>query len=353
MEAADLIQVLTPQQARRLRVIENLLRGKKTVSTLYWGQRYQLLPLIGLDKTLDRGALDAAAQSLVTGGLATLDEENDQLRLTPTGVIAAQRDYYQPQMADQWIQLDLMAARQRILLAVQVVSEYTHATRRYYPLTTDLVTRQAVRAWFQRVKSAQLGQQILHVLTHALEQLPEEVATVTTSLLTGYQHPGLTREQVAQAHQRTAWEVTLMQLDGLMQICQDARVTETPFTSLLRSLWQSPVTRSAQLTLAAVRQTGDLDQVAAQRRIKLSTVREHLLEAAIFLPLSDFPYGRILTPELCQLFDKNLTGAIDDWQYTNLPNDLQQQYDFFYFRLYAIWIEKGGALVDGRTNSEP
>lgn len=350
MEAADLIQVLTPQQTRRLRVIENLLRGKKTVSTLYWGQRYQLLPLIGLDKSLDRGGLDAAARSLVTGGLATLDEENDQLRLTPTGVIAAQRTYYQPQTADTWIQLDLMAARQRLLVAVQVVSEYTHATRRYYPLATDLATRQAVRAWFQREKSDRLGQQILQALTHALEQLPETVAMVTTSLLTGYQHPGLTREQVAQRQQRTAWEVTLMQLDGLMQICQDARVAQTPFTSLLSSLWQSPVTRSAQLTLEAVRQTGDLDQVATQRRIKLSTVREHLLEAAIFLPLVDFPYEQILTPKLCQLFAKNLTGAIDDWQYTSLPADLQARYDFFYFRLYAIWIEKGGVLSDGVNN---
>lgn len=64
MDPADLLRLLSEQQDRRLRVIENLLRGRRTVSTLYWGLRYDLLPLLNLAKPLDRGALDTPAHQL-------------------------------------------------------------------------------------------------------------------------------------------------------------------------------------------------------------------------------------------------------------------------------------------------
>nr|WP_225426262.1 hypothetical protein [Levilactobacillus brevis] len=37
MEPVDLLPLLSESQPRRLRVVENLLRGRRTVSTLYWG----------------------------------------------------------------------------------------------------------------------------------------------------------------------------------------------------------------------------------------------------------------------------------------------------------------------------
>lgn len=343
MEAADLLALLDQQQFRRLRVIENLLRERKTVSTLYWGQRYHLLYLVGLAKKLPRGALDAPARELQQRGFITVGETPDQIRLSPAGQTAqAQTRYYQPQTQATWGQLDLMAARQRILLAVQVVSQYAHSTKRYYPLTTDLETRQAVRRWFYQVKSARLAEQTFVSLQKSLEQLPEATASVVTALFTGYQQPGLTAEQLAREQQRTPWEITLMQLDGVMQIAGDAQAEDQPLTRLLRSVWRSPVTRSAQQTLAAMGQGRSLEQIAAARRIKPSTAREHLLEAAILLPRDQFPYDWILTPTMRQEFANVLTGPIDDWQYTAMPQALQDRYAFFYFRLYAIWCDKRG-----------
>lgn len=345
MEAADLLVLLDGRQFRRLRVIENLLREKKTVSTLYWGERYRLLYLVGLAKKLPRGALDAPAQALQQRGLVTTGETPDQVRLTPAGV-TAQRDatYYHPQTAATWDQLNLMAARERLLLAVQVVSQYAHSTKRYYPLTTTLETRQAVRRWFYRVKQPDLDEQMFTSLKSSLAQLPAPVAEVVVTLFTGYQQPGQTADQLAQERQCTPWEILLMQLDGLMQVALAARDTAQPLTSLLQPLWQSPVTRSAQQTLAAVGQGRSLEQIAAARGIKTSTAREHLLEAAILLPLQQFPYDGILTPTIRQDLAAALTGPIDDWQYTALPEALQARYAFFYFRLYAIWSDKRGEV---------
>lgn len=343
METADLLALLDGQQFRRLRVIENLLREKKTVSTLYWGQRYRLLYLMGLAKKLPRGALDAPAQALEQQGLVVTGETADQVKLTPAGVTAQHNaNYYRAQTAKDWGQVNLMAIRERILLAVQVVSQYAHSTKRYYPLATALETRQAVRRWFYQVKGPSLSEQMFTSLQNSLIQLPEPVAEVVTRLFSGYQQPGQTAAQLAQDRQCTSWEILLMQLDGVMQIAQDAQKQSQPLTGLLRPMWQSPVSRSAQQTLAAVGQGRSLEQIVAVRGIKASTVREHLLEAAILLPVKDFPYDEMLTPTIRQTFATTLTGPIDDWQYTALPEAVQARYTFFYFRLYAIWTDKRG-----------
>lgn len=353
MDPEDLLHLLDDQQARRLRVIENLLRGRKTVSTLYWGQRYDLLFLLGLAKHLDRGGLDATAQALVSQKLATwTPNEQPQLRLTAKG--RQRRDQvptYQPQTRALWPQLSLAVARQRLLLSVQVVSQYAHRTARYYPLTTDLATRQAVRQWFHQAKSPDLATQIFTALTASLTQLPEATAQVLTAGFSGYQQPGLTNQQLAVDLHQTPWEIYLRHIDGVVRIAQDARQADHPLHALLAPAWQTAVTRSAQATLRAVTTTAlTLDQVAVQRQIKPSTVREHLLEAAIMLPVTALPYERLLPQATRQTLLAALPAQLDDWEYTALPADLQARFDFFTFRLLAIWCDKGGAGHAGTPN---
>lgn len=345
VEPLDLIHLLSDQQPRRLRVIENLLRGRRTVSTLYWGQRYGLLYLLDLDKALDRGGLDVVARQVVAQKWATwVADEQPVLQLTAAGVRAqVAHPTYQPVTWERWSQVDLNAARQRLLLAIQVVSEYVHQTKRYYPLATDLPTRQAVRSWFYRMRRPELASTMLQALQNSLEQLPEPVAAVTTAGLTGFHQPGLTTQQLAGDLDQTAWEVYLMHVDAVVTIAAAARQPDHPLNGLLATTWTSPVTRSAQATLAAVTAGSSLDQVAHQRKIKPSTAREHLLEAAIMLPLTAIPYQRLIPPADRTALLAALPVDLNAWEYTALSPELQHRYDFFTFRLLAIWEGKRGA----------
>lgn len=343
MDPADLLQLLSEQQDRRLRVIENLLRGRRTVSTLYWGLRYDLLPLLNLAKPLDRGALDVPAQLLAQQGLIAGDSAEGVVHLTERGRTAAtSTTYYRPITRQNWVNVDLVAARQRLLLAVQVASQYAHSTSRYYPLATDLTTRQAVRRWFHRVKGPNLATNLREALVSSLRQLPAETAAVVTDQFTGYKQPGYTVSQLAQSTNRSAWEIQLMHFDGVAQIALAAQEAQHPLHDLFQPLWSVPVSRSAQQTLQAVEAGGDLARVARVRKVKLSTVREHLLEAAIMLPATEFPYDQVLSETIRQRFAAAVTGPIDSWQYMELPAAMRDELDFFYFRLYAIWRMKRG-----------
>nr|WP_225435059.1 helix-turn-helix domain-containing protein [Levilactobacillus brevis] len=341
VEPVDLLPLLSESQPRRLRVVENLLRGRRTVSTLYWGQRYHLLSLLNLNKTLARGGLDDTAAVLVAHGWAQIDAEKETVQLTAAG--AAQRDakvYYQPVTAEQWPYLDHQALRARLFLAIQVVSQYAHSQAQYYPLQVDLAARQAVRRWFHTMKAPTLAATISAALTASLTKIPTMAADVLTAQFTGFNQPGVTSEQQAQLTGKTTWELYLMQLDGLTQVALDARQPTHPLHSLVAALWQPPVARSAQVTLAAVQAGQTLTQIAATRHVKLSTVREHLLEAAIMLSLTDFPYAQLLPATTRQDFQTVVSGPIDEWQYGDLPETVQNQYDFFDFRLFAIWCGK-------------
>ncbi len=64
MDAAQLIIFLSPTAPRRLRVIENILVGKRTVSTLYWGMRYHQLSWLGYEKRLTRKVMDQTVLEL-------------------------------------------------------------------------------------------------------------------------------------------------------------------------------------------------------------------------------------------------------------------------------------------------
>lgn len=338
MQASDLLYLLSTTQSRRLRVIENLLRGRRTVSTLYWGHRYQLLYLLDLDKRLPRGGLSSAVkQAHLKHWVTVSTDDQPQIRLTTTGQQAfAALEPLNWATQSVWPDLDVTSASQRLALAVQVVSQYAHRTNRYYPVNTDLITRQAVRQWFTQVKHQQPGKQLLTALTTSLATTSPLTAAVTVAGFSGFHQPGLTWQQLADQTGRTPWEMYCTHLEGVVAIAQAARQADSPFFSLLQPVWAIPVTRSAQQTLQEVQQGRSLEQVAIRRHIKLSTVKEHLLEAAIMLPANQFPYERLLNQTEKDRLLAALPAAIDEWEFTALPPELLRQTDFFIFRLLAI-----------------
>ena len=58
-----ILRFFSYHQPRRIRVIENLLTNRLTVSNLFWGQQYGLLQWLGADRQLQRSEYDAVIKS--------------------------------------------------------------------------------------------------------------------------------------------------------------------------------------------------------------------------------------------------------------------------------------------------
>nr|WP_238331039.1 helix-turn-helix domain-containing protein [Furfurilactobacillus milii] len=94
--------------------------------------------------------------------------------------------------------------------------------------------------------------------------------------------------------------------------------------------------RPVKQTLSAVQQGATRTEIAQQRRLKPSTINEHLLTAAILLPLDQFPYEECVDEATRESIEKRQPVNIDNWQG---PLGVTPD-QFFQYRMTQIWETK-------------
>ncbi len=336
---SDYVLFLFATQPRRAKGIFNVLRGRRTVSTLFAGLTYGCLDQLDSWHGVPLEKFVAtAAQLQSTGDLVS--PTPGYYQLTAQGVTRQKKQRalrYQPVALHGFQTTDVRRFAALSQLALQVASEAAHRENRYYPVTTDPGVQAIVKAWFRRFHSPTLGRTIFDGLQAFLMSLPDELAQIFVQSLTGYQFPGQTDAQLATTFKRSPVEMLVIRKDLMCRwVIWLSQHQTDPLWALLAPLVKaSPVSSSAQRTFQDFLQVDDLEMISKRRHLKLSTVREHLLEVAILTP--DFPFERLLTKTVSQ----QLTTIFADqpelttWQFAQVQT-VMPQLDFFYFRLFQI-----------------
>ena len=96
---------------------------------------------------------------------------------------------------------------------------------------------------------------------------------------------------------------------------------------------QVPISNSAWQTLQDFREGVTIQTIARHRHLKVSTVREHLLEAAIIVPQA-IDWNRLLPWPVEQQLRDHYLGPVAEWHFKSFTTDSAA--DFFSFRLYQI-----------------
>lgn len=337
----DYVLLLFSPTPRRAKGLFNVLRGRRTVSTLFAGLTAGCLEL--LDSWHGVPLEDFMAATAVL-------EENGQLvstatgcwQLTPAGEqrqAKLRQTLYLPQAFQAFQTTDVRRFMAVSQLALQVVSELVHHDRHYYPVTTDPGIQVQVKRWLRQQPKSELGGQVHAALTAFLTSLSvPDLPTVFVQGLTGYQEPGLTNEQLAEQLGRQPLETGLMRTDAICQWINwlQQHQTTDPLWNLLAPLKQSSaISKSAWQTYQAFVKTNQLATIAQTRRLKLSTVREHLLEVAIWLP--QFPFESVLSSTLMQQLTTIFVNRPDiaNWSFQDAQVAMPTL-DFFEFRLFQI-----------------
>lgn len=335
----DFLLTLFDPQPRRVRVIEGVLTNKRTVTNLYWGRHYGLLTYLGAAHWLKRPAYDQWLAQQVAAGNLQLDEAGLFARLTPTGLArkqAWQEDHYRPRFGGwTWlVNQDRFAAR--FLLAFQLVSEFAHHQRHYQPLSLPFGERRRVRDWFL-AQPAGINRAVAAELTPILAKLSESdehLALLFTYRLIGHRTAGWAAPQAQAALGVTAADLPWLERDGWLFLASRLRHSRGPLGNLLAPLIADhPVAASAHQTLAAIRGGRPLEAVARTRHLKESTVREHLLQAALLAP-REVDLARLLPPAIEQELHRRYPGPASSWHFA--PQSAAAGREFYYFRLCQI-----------------
>lgn len=341
-----LLRLCSYHQPRRVRVIENVLTNHRTVANLFWAQQYGMLNWLGARRRAGQDQLDAEFRALESAGLIKLTDRNE-VQLTPAGVNYQETNpvNYQPHFFEWYWLANTNQVQQRFLLGFQVVSEFAHRNREYVPLNASYADQQAVRGWFHRYYSPQLPSTVyseLHLLANSIAGEDSRLAPALVNLLIGHEQAGWTVTQLSESLKLGTAGALIVQHDLLLAISAFARQTNGPLANLVKPLLlPSPLSRSNLQTVRMFQQGYQVTALASRRRLKLSTVREHLLTAAILMPqLLD--WSRLLPTDQRDRLAQWYTGPVATWEFHAWTTDANT--DFFYFRLYQIYQ---GSHVNG------
>ena len=336
-----LLLLLSSTQPRRIKLIQNLLNGKRTVSTLFWAMRYGILQYSAILKTYDLNSINGAIKKLIVDGLAEQVDEF-QYQLTTKGQIkkdSVKESFYILQNTSYQYDYDVNEFKARILLAIQSVSEYSYQNKNYYPVKTDMKSAMIVKRWFIHNK-VEIVSRLEDYLTKYLSQVDEKKANIIAQQMIGHDVYGMTNGQLADSMGVSNVEAFFMEYDGwadfINYIINDDDQLLLPLINDVRTL---KMNHHAIQTYNQFVSGNTLDQIANNLSVKLSTVKEHLLEMAIWFPESKFPYAKIVSAEdektLRQAFDNQ---PIDDWQFRQISESTD--INFFEFRIYQILRSK-------------
>lgn len=117
-----------------------------------------------------------------------------------------------------------------------------------------------------------------------------------------------------------------------------------PWQALVSLFQKSPLPTSCAQTYQRFLNGESSKKIAVERHLKINTIREHLLMAAIFC--QNFPYQQLLVPQQLTFMKESLSGAPSTWDYQIIE---PREIDFFSFRLYQIQqtkIRQQGKSID-------
>lgn len=339
------------QQPRRIRVIENLLTNRRTVANLFWGQQYHLLNWLGADRGLRRTDYDAALHELMKMGLLELDDQYAQLTAKGVEKVETSRSCrYQPTFLKWYWLVNTNQLNQRFTLGMQVIAELAYHNARYVPVNVAYRHLMAVKQWFRYERHrypylVQTVYQDVKQLGAGLASADPRLAAALTLSMVGYHLPALTSDQLTQALDLDPAETPVLVHDLHLGIAAYSSHTAGPLHDLIQPLLATgPLSRSAANTLRYYQNGQSLTEIARYRHLRLSTVREHLLEVAILCP-DQLNWKQLLPPTKEAILAKRYpTRDVTAWHFHPASED--DGASFFDYRLFQI---KQGRKANGQN----
>lgn len=336
------LQLLDYHQPRRIRVVENVLKNRRTVANLFWAKQYGILHWLGALRELTRTDYDGALKELAATGLIIIDGQYAQL--TAKGV-AFQEEYrrqdYQPHFFDWYWVANTRRLEEQLMIGVQVASEFAYHNHRYAPLAVSYGQLAIAKQWFRREHSPRLAERVykdLHRLARSLASDDQRLAVALAYTLIGHQLDSWTLPQLAGELHLSLPAARVLIHDLFLAVGAYCRQVPGPLQDLLKPLLMpGPLSASAQITLQMVKQSVAFDEIARCRHLKENTVREHILEAAIVVP-DQVDFKRLLTPEKCRQLAAKYPGTDTlSWKFNAAQTNSNRE--FFEYRLYQLYIE--------------
>ena len=186
------------------------------------------------------------------------------------------------------------------------ISHIIHKQNRFYPIQRNIQTQTWVKCFLakNRQNRAEIGRHLFKELSTLLENRPEKERDVFVKRLTGTHRIGSTYLQIAKELDDDEWYVRYLFLGTIhfmLQQLENSAVQYPFLCSIIQDIQgnaQIQLTNSTQMTLKYLKTGKSLEEIAFIRRLKRSTIEDHIVELAYSDP--QFNISHFMSPKIAE-----------------------------------------------------
>lgn len=308
----------------------HLIKGKKSGQTIQDIGYYQLYPYFSVFPRLEKAVYDQIVQTLYDRGLLLKDKEI--IHVSPQGLALPASET----LLNGWKYRGNEALFfRRLSLVVQTFSHITQNKRTFDPVQTDEEVQSWIKSYLLKIRFRQpsvyaaFHEEITATLDNV--KVTDEQKLLLMQRFSGYRISGMTWEQIASSHGIRVIDAQLQTVEilhGWLEVIEQQR---PPLLSKLTEglVQQSALTETAKRTKMLFESGHTLQEIAAARQLKMSTIEDHFVELAMNEP--SFDYSPFMKNEV---FEKIL--AISKEQKTKRLREIKQRFpeaSYFQIRL--------------------
>ncbi|MGX6961136.1 helix-turn-helix domain-containing protein [Vagococcus xieshaowenii] len=332
----------------RASTLYQLLKGKRTISIISYGYLYDSLPYFAIFPEFQEYQFNQIIKRLLRNQL--LLESNDKVVITRSG--KSYLEQHQMNVPTSTINGFKYSRNDELfksvlLLVIQVSSELSFHNKHYLPIELNGFRQMLVKKWLamqlEKQSKTALVQSLSIELTTVLDWLVEDSleSSLFFSQISGHGLTGKTLAQLSDELNMSPLEALLIDRNSYHFIMGKLNMKETPLlASVYQLIYHYPYNQSAAQSYALYKEIRDVNEVMHRRRIKQSTLDEHLLEFAIIdeaFPFEDFLYEE-LYDELLHL--NELFPNEKEWVFQVIEKNAQVPLTYFEMRLYQLYRKK-------------
>ncbi|WP_347549809.1 helix-turn-helix domain-containing protein [Pseudalkalibacillus hwajinpoensis] len=324
---------------RSLSAAFHLLKGKKSSQTIQDAKLFRIGFLFGMLKGLERDQFDRVVLRLEKSGLLKRNYQGSVI-LTSKGNTEL-RGFLEsnpfPDSLNGWKYHHLTEQFwQRLSLFMQSLSCSVYETMSFYPVSKEESTQVWVKKHFPISKDARkrTAEQLYHEIFSILEPLPEHHAKLFIQRLSGSERTGLTLKQAAAIYSITVEEATIQfngTLHAFLSTIQNNKENYPLLSSFAANEYaEIPLTSSTRQTLELIQRGLDIDQIANSRRLKRSTIEDHLVEIA--MNVEGFSIDLFVSKKAQQDI-LSASSETNSQRLKTIKEHLKESYSYFQIRL--------------------
>lgn len=345
MERVLLIALQKINRERTVNAIYHLLTGKRSIQTIQDAHLFELDAFFGIEPRLSFEDFHQNVTNLIRTNKVT-KVKKDTFLLTEEGYKSINNPFSYPFYFKgiEYASYDREWMR-RLTLMIQVWTNQNKQIKRYIPIVDQPATIRWVKAFYRTLKKGtdEYIKTLYDELIKLLEPLPDSYVQMFIKQLTTPVQIGLTKEQLATLFHMSPVDIQLHKtnyIHYMLGVINRNKKTYPLLYTFGQDLFEKhpsqTITNSAQITKRFVEQGLTPEQIANKRRLKTSTIHDHLVEISLQDP--SFPLDRFISQKEQEEI-KRAVKTLKTFKLKDIKDNVSDTISYFQIRLTLTKIK--------------